>query len=122
MDQVIFKHALSEVSPKAELHYASNAFEAFFKLASEEVCPDYIFIDLKMRFMDGVGFLQRIKSEKSFRNIPVIVHSPSPESARVEELKASGAWAIQFKPYEYLSLCNALHIYFGLGISGLHLN
>lgn len=122
LDQAIFRQALNDVSPKTELHYATNGFEAFFKLASEDIYPDYIFVELRMRFMDGADFLQKIKREEGYREIPVIIHSSSSESNRVNELKARGAWAIQFKPYEYVSLCNILTLYFGLGFSGVRQN
>ena len=121
-DQAVFRQALSDVSPNTELHFASNGFDAFYKLATEDLSPDYIFVDLHMRFMDGVDFLQRIKKENEFKDIPVVIHSSLPETDRIEEIRQSGAWAIQFKPYEYFSLCNILNLYFGLGVSGVRQN
>lgn len=121
-DKEIFKRALRDVSPKTKLFHASNAFEAFCKLAAENMAPTFIFVELQMRFIDGVEFLQRIKRQKEFKTIPVIIHSSSPARQRIDELRKYGAWAIQFKPYEYYSLCNILKIYFGLGTAGVWRN
>jgi CheY-like chemotaxis protein len=58
----------SEVS---ELKTANNGQEALTLLDSFR--PDVIFLDLQMPVMDGPTFLQRLRADERFADLPVIV-------------------------------------------------
>jgi CheY-like chemotaxis protein len=69
--------------------YASNGFEAFNRLSAEK--PDLIITDIMMPVMDGVEFINKIRKDEAYKNIPVIILSAltamenlSTEAAKVQ--------------------------------------
>ena len=55
----------------SELKTANNGQEALVLL--DEFLPDVIFLDLQMPVMDGPAFLQRLRADQRFTELPVIV-------------------------------------------------
>ncbi len=91
---VLFKNALKVASSEMVFSYAYNGKEGLAFLENEEAnLPNLILTDLNMPRMDGFEFLQKIKSDKRFRHIPVLVFSTSEKKSDIEkayELQASG--------------------------------
>jgi CheY-like chemotaxis protein len=112
-DQAIFTRALNDISPDAICFTVASAHEAFFMLSEENLVPDYIFVELTMPKMDGLEFLKLLKTIDDLKDIPVIVHSTSPQPQKIIELKQYGASAMYFKPYDYTGICNMLSLYLG---------
>lgn len=112
-DRAIFTKALNDVSPETVCFSASDALEALYMMRVKKVTPSYIFVELNMPEMSGIEFLQAIKRDERLKEIPVIVHSTSPQPHKIIELKEAGALAIYFRPYEYYGVCNMLNLYFG---------
>ena len=112
-DQTIFVKALSDVSPETICFAVTDPSDALYLMSEESLIPNYIFIEFNMPGMDGVQFLKYIKSIESLKDVPVIVHTTSPQANKVIELKESGALAIYLRPYQYLGVRNMLNLYFG---------
>lgn len=111
-DQSVFIKALHDVSPETICITAPNGFDALNLMKKERIIPSYIFVELNMPRMDGIQFLQEIKQNETLKEVPVIVHSTSPQPHKIIQLKESGALAIYFRPYEYVGICNMLTLYF----------
>jgi len=61
---------------------AKDGIEAMEKLRNNEVSrPVIIFLDLSMPRMNGHEFLQELRSDDSFKNLPVIVMTVSNEES-----------------------------------------
>lgn len=112
LDQALFAQALSDVSPDTICLVASNASDALYMMTHENVIPSYIFVELDMPKMNGLEFLREVKTNEELKEIPVVVHSMSPQPHKVIALKEAGAHALYFRPYEYSSVCNMLTLYF----------
>lgn len=97
-DQEIFSTALSKVDDTIALTAISNAAVALKELASKNIEPDMIFLDLNMPGMNGQEFLQMIKGNKSLQHIPVIVLSTSSHKPTIELVKDMGATEFFTKP------------------------
>jgi CheY-like chemotaxis protein len=121
-DQAIFTKALHDVAPNTVCFMASNAAEALHIMNLEGLIPDYIFVELYMPGMDGITFLKTIKQIERLKDIPVIVHSTSPQPHKIIEIKESGAMAIYFRQYEYVGICNMLNLYFNPEMIGIQPN
>jgi CheY-like chemotaxis protein len=122
LDRAVFTRALYDVSPQTICITASNGVDALFMMNEENMIPSYIFVELNMPVMNGVEFLQAIKKNGKLKEVPVIVHSTSPQPHMIIELKTSGAMAIYFKPYEYFGICNMLTLYFGSEMATIQQN
>jgi CheY-like chemotaxis protein len=120
--QAVFTKALSDVSPETICFTAANGIDALYMMTKEDVIPSYIFIELNMPKMNGLEFLKTIKAIQGLKDIPVIVHSTAPQPHKVIELKESGALAIYLRPYEYMGVCNMLHLCFGEHMAAIQQN
>jgi len=121
-DQAIFARALRDVSPNTVCCIAANGIEAMEIMTSENMVPDFIFVELNMPHMDGIEFVRQVKATYPLGQIPVIVHSGTPEPEKLPSIKEAGASAIYFKEYDYGGVCNILYLYFLSQLSPLHLN
>jgi CheY-like chemotaxis protein len=74
---------------------ASNGKHALEVL--EGAKPDAIFLDFMMPVMDGATMLQRLRSNETLRNIPVVMMSSVPESTVKE--RCSGYAMFVRKPF-----------------------
>jgi len=84
---------------------------AAYKLA-KEIVPDLIIADIRMPKMDGFQLLNKIKSNKKLKHIPVIAYSASVLRAQKERIHKSEFVGLLIKPVKvtelYLALMNIL--------------
>ena len=72
--RMVFKKTLSESGLDIdEIFEAGNGAEALELLARQRV--DLIFLDVNMPVMDGLEFMEKLRSQTQFVQIPVIVVS-----------------------------------------------
>lgn len=121
-DQACFIEALSTVSPRTLCFAVSDAIDALCMMCQEHIRPDFIFVEIKMSGLDGLGFLKEIKRIDDFKGIPVIVHAPSPLPSSVIELMEAGAAAIYLREYNLNDTCSMLNLLFTAVISNAAVN
>ena len=68
---------------------ANNGAEGLKRLESDKV--DLVLLDLAMPEMDGVSFLRRLRADKQFDALPVLVVTALSESSQVREARQMGA-------------------------------
>lgn len=74
----------------------------------EENSVDIIFTDLKMPNMDGKTFVQKLKSNESTKQIPVVVITSMGNAFIRDQLLTSGACSIIQKPISPIKVREAL--------------
>ena len=100
-DKYFFAKALDklETSEDVQLSTACDGADALEKL---KFCnPDVILLDLNMPVMNGVAFLKKIKSEKSLKDIPVIIYTDGVSVFDEAEALKLGAYTIILKPIDF---------------------
>jgi len=107
-DQEIFLAALREISSSVQYNYVNNARKALEKLASGEIIPEVIFLDLNMPMMTGQEFLAHIKKVEKLSEIPVIIFSTSADPSTKQLTKQLGARDYITKPGDFDQLVNIL--------------
>jgi CheY-like chemotaxis protein len=107
-DQEIFLTAVEELSATVECIAMSDASQALAQLASKDLEPEVIFIDLNMPVMNGQQFLIEIKKKEELRSIPVIIFSTSSHPATIELTKEFGAHDFITKPDNFDRLVTIL--------------
>ncbi len=71
---------------------AENGLEALKKLEGDsENIPDLILLDIVMPYMDGMEFLEKIKKEDKFKNIPVVLLTNLSQKEEVDHGLSIGA-------------------------------
>ncbi|WP_337042281.1 response regulator [Emticicia sp. 17c] len=107
-DQEIFMTAIQQISSSVKYHYINSAREALEKLASGEVKPEVIFLDLNMPLMTGQEFLSYIKKQEKLLQIPIIIFTTSADPATIRLTKQLGAYDFITKPSDFNELINLL--------------
>lgn len=99
-DREIFADLIETDHPSIVLLQAVNGTDAFEKLRSENFTkPDLIFLDLNMPVMDGRTFLELIKKDPDFNDIPVIIYTTS--SSEIDKKFAEENGASHFLTKQY---------------------
>ncbi|MHA4845359.1 response regulator [Flavitalea antarctica] len=107
-DQEIFLTALGNLEVLIACETAISAAEALERLKSDEIKPDLIFLDLKMSGMHGFQFMNQLKLQPAFREIPVIILSDSSDPLDIEMAKIAGAKRFITKPEDAAELEKAI--------------
>lgn len=96
--RTVFKKTLSESGLDIdEIFEAGNGAEALELLARQRV--DLIFLDVNMPVMDGLEFMEKLRSQTQFVQIPVIVVSTEGSRERKALLADKDVVACLKKPF-----------------------
>ena len=69
----------------------TNGREAFVYLQNGKTKPDAIWLDYYLGDMDGINFMEKLRSQKDLAKIPVLVVSNSASPDKVHRMLALGA-------------------------------
>lgn len=100
-DCEFFEQALRSISDAAYTAIHKPA-EALRRLASGEIAPDIIFMDINMPYLSGTELLTEFKKREIIKDIPVIFLSTSDFYA--ERTKALGIHTYIVKPCNFEDL------------------
>ena len=90
---------------------AINGIEGLEVLEKEHV--DIIFMDIMMPKLDGISFLEKIRSDSRFESIPVIVISAVNQKDVIAKLAKLGIGDYILKPLEFTRIIDKLNDLFG---------
>ncbi len=95
----LFHHAVSDVSPRSELHSFDNCKEALGQIEKNSIAiPDVIFVDLVMPVTTGVECIKMIKKNPLLKDIPMMALSTSSNPSNLDELYNIGVSYFITKP------------------------
>ncbi|MCZ6529049.1 MAG: response regulator [Chloroflexi bacterium] len=89
-----------------EAHTAYDAGDALFRMRA--TVPDVILMDLKMPQMDGLLLIDRLRSERKWRKIPIVVVSARTAKEDQEAALEAGANRFLTKPFSSAELIEVL--------------
>jgi CheY-like chemotaxis protein len=107
-DQLIFKDALKEISFGYDCWMASNGLEGLQRLDSEKELPGIVFLDLNMPLMNGLEFIDQIRQNEKYKNIPIIIFSTSDNPVDKKRLMKMGASRFITKSADFKKLIETL--------------
>jgi two-component system chemotaxis response regulator CheY len=96
MRSIIIKTLKLSGLPLGEIWEAKNGEEGL--RVFQEQWVDLALVDIHMPVMDGEEMLRRLKKNKAYENLPVIVVSSESDPARIEKMLELGATFIH-KPF-----------------------
>ncbi|MFN8347955.1 MAG: response regulator [Spirosomataceae bacterium] len=107
-DRLLFEAALSEINDDAKLTVMEDSDELLHILENPPPTPNLIFVDLNMPRKNGYQVLKEIKSNHSFKRLPVLILTTSAEKTIMEKARSLGADAFITKPSNFNSLKSIL--------------
>ena len=94
---VIKKTLTLSLGDVVNLFEAKNGIEGLEMLKTHPM--DMIFIDINMPIMSGMEMIEKIKSEKEFKNVPIVVVSTEGCEKRIQKLLKLGVSDFLRKPF-----------------------
>ena len=70
--------------------------------------PDVIITDVNMPRMDGLQFIEEVRSDQSFRAIPILVLSTESDAEKKARARRAGATGWIVKPFDPVKLVDAI--------------
>ena len=111
VDVMTVKRAFRQMGVISQLVVKGDGEEALEYLKSTPVLPRVILLDLNMPRMNGLEFLQEIKSDEAFSALPVIVLSTSGENNDVSACFRNSVVAYIVKQHSQDEFVRELRIY-----------
>jgi len=113
-DTFLFRHAANKVRDDIVISTHLDATALLEKLKTERASdathtPDLIFIDINMPSMDGMAFLQALKSDENLNNVPALMFSTSAYRKDIDFCYHHGASGYLVKPSSNRDLVNKLN-------------
>ena len=96
-----FNRVLSTLKMNHKIIEANNGEEALTILKEKEIIPDIIILDLNMPRINGIEFLQILKSDDYLKYIPSIILTTSNNHKDVMECYKIGIAGYVLKPLKY---------------------
>lgn len=101
IDTMTVKRAFKELQVDTLLVTAENGEEALHYLEHSVNTPGLILLDLNMPIMNGVEFLNLVKSDPELRRIPVVVLTTSNEMEDKQKCFGHSVAGYMTKPVSY---------------------
>lgn len=105
-EHVLMSMAMSQASYPSEVTYFNSGADLLEALAVEgdDARPDVILLDLLMPGMNGYDTLERLQTDPTVRDIPVVIFSSSDRSVEADLAHERGAALFQTKPQDLDSM------------------
>ena len=100
-DQEIMRDMIAAIDPKLEVVTVENGLQVleFLKsLPENAIFPCFIILDVNMPQFDGIQTLQKLKSDRQFKKIPVVMFSTSNQRQDIDASMRFGAQDFITKP------------------------
>ena len=114
IEQMKFQRIVQKQEISHHICIANQGEQALEMLLEEQLLPDIILLDLHMPKINGIDFLQKIRTVDHLAYIPIIVLTTSANPSDIQECYKQGASGYIIKPLEhehYRQKINALIAY-----------
>ena len=106
-DQEIMRDMIAAIDPNLGFVTVDNGIkvlEYLHDLPADAVYPCFIILDMNMPQFNGIQTLQKLKSDKDLKDIPVVVFSTSSQRIDIDRSMQSGAHNFITKPIHFAEL------------------
>jgi len=117
VDVMTIKRAMKEIHVTNPVEVRWNGEEALEYLQGERELPGIVLLDLNMPRMNGMEFLQQVRSDERLKRIPVVVLTTSREEQDRFSSFNLGVAGYMIKPVDYIQfveVIRAINLYWTL--------
>jgi CheY-like chemotaxis protein len=101
-DLISFKRTVEKLDIQFELYTAFNGKDALGMLTSRDaITPDIILLDLSIPKMDGIEFLEALRSHPQLKTLNIFVMTTSSDTLDRTEIEQYGISGYFIKPLNY---------------------
>ena len=93
-DQILFVEAITSIDSSYDCVAVGNGMEGLEHLTNTNTLPSLVLLDLNMPLMNGYEFLEKVKRDIYFKDIPIVVFSTS--NAVNDRVKTTSLGAVRF--------------------------
>jgi CheY-like chemotaxis protein len=111
-DFALFCEIVKQINDSVQCINTANGRETLEFLENAATLPDLIFLDINMPIMDGKSCLKRIKGNRRFSNIPVVMYTTSRNEKDEQQCRDWGAMDYLKKPAHIHELVDQLSPFF----------
>jgi CheY-like chemotaxis protein len=98
--------ALESLKVNAEIIHAPHCVDVHETIAKNK--PDILLLDINMPYMNGMECLKTVRSDRKFRELPVIIYSTSSSPTEIENAFKNKANLYLVKPSSFEVLISSL--------------
>ncbi|MEL6170022.1 MAG: response regulator [Pseudomonadota bacterium] len=88
-------------------HFAEDGQHGLEVLS--DMAPDVIITDINMPRLDGFGFIDAVRAQDAYRNVPILVLTTESSNDLKQRARSAGATGWIVKPFDPERLVKALH-------------
>jgi CheY-like chemotaxis protein len=100
--QLGIRKILSNLEFKIELVLLENGREGLdYLLGNPEATPDLILLDINMPIMNGHEFLEALRKNQEWQDLPVVIHTTSNNPGDLNKSRALGVMGYFVKHIDY---------------------
>jgi len=105
--RTMLQYALGEAG--FEVETAEDGIHGLEVLKSLDPCPDVIITDINMPRMDGFGFIEAVREQAPYRDVPILTLTTESAPELKQRARAAGATGWIVKPFDKEKLVSVLH-------------
>lgn len=110
-DSRAIRHVLSSMLQQFGFQVAQAAHGAEgLQLLASGLRPDVILVDWNMPVMNGLEFIQQVRSQPGLQDLPLMMVTTETETERVQAALAAGANEYVMKPFDQAILAEKLQL------------
>lgn len=105
-EYLIFKSALHKISSGFTVSQVERSVNLFN--LTKYFVPDILFINIPLLGDEAIDCIERLRSEKDFNSLPIVIYSTSEESAYLNDYCFSKNNYYMTKPFSFDNLCKMI--------------
>ena len=106
-----FNYAVRQIIPEAKITHFPDVDLKTFQRSS---LPDIVFLDLALPSMNGLECLKKLREEKKFDPVPIIIYAARLQQVQVDDACNSGANYYIVKPESFIQMKEILKFIFSI--------
>jgi len=97
-EMFLFQSALDEIDVNYSFYYFKSSDEFSTAIATKQLSPDIVFIDMHMPKKNGLELVQEMRKDKNFDKIKSVIYSNSVSEVVIQAFRSLGTTDFIIKP------------------------
>jgi CheY-like chemotaxis protein len=104
----LFQRSIKRANPNLNVHILHHGADALLYLKDHHADVAMVLLDLNMPVMNGIEFLQKVRADKTLKELKIVVLTTSDNPDDVKKADDLGYFDYLVKPLDYIQFKNLL--------------